>query len=132
VVATDGQRLTLGETTLTLHLTPGHTLGTISTLIPVRDGERRHIAAHWGGTAFNWVRNRAGYITPERSDRFWFDQYISPARRFRGSRPRPTPTSSCRITPISTARSRSWRRRLGAGPVTPIHPSLVQRPSRAS
>jgi L-ascorbate metabolism protein UlaG (beta-lactamase superfamily) len=30
VVATDGQRLTLGDTTLTLHFTPGHTLGTIS------------------------------------------------------------------------------------------------------
>ena len=38
IVATDGMRLTLGDTTLTLHLTPGHTLGTVSTLIPVRDG----------------------------------------------------------------------------------------------
>src|SRR5436853_467936 len=35
MVATDGQKLTRGETTLTLYLTPGHTLGTISTLIPV-------------------------------------------------------------------------------------------------
>src|SRR5499427_8506492 len=32
MTATDGQRLTLGDTTLTLYLTPGHTLGTISTL----------------------------------------------------------------------------------------------------
>src|SRR5579864_1993285 len=32
MVASDGQRLTLGDTTLTLYLTPGHTLGTISTL----------------------------------------------------------------------------------------------------
>ena len=37
MVATDGQKLTLGDTTLTLYLTPGHTLGTISTLIPVKD-----------------------------------------------------------------------------------------------
>jgi metallo-beta-lactamase class B len=83
VVATDGQRLTLGDTTLTLHLTPGHTLGTLSTLIPVRDGGRPHVAAYWGGTAFNWVTNRAGYITAERPDDFWFGRYIDSARRFR-------------------------------------------------
>src|SRR5579864_9376503 len=38
MVATDGQKLTLGNTTLTLYNTPGHTLGTLSTLIPVTDG----------------------------------------------------------------------------------------------
>jgi metallo-beta-lactamase class B len=82
-VATDGQRLTLGDTTLTLHLTPGHTLGTISTLIPVRDGAKRHVAAYWGGTAFNWVTNRAAYITAERPDSFWFTRYIESTQRFR-------------------------------------------------
>ena len=54
IVATDGYKLTLGDTTLTLTLTPGHTLGTISTLVPVRDGGRTHLAAAWGGTAFNF------------------------------------------------------------------------------
>jgi metallo-beta-lactamase class B len=83
LVATDGQKLTLGDTTLTLHITPGHTLGTISTLIPVLDGATRHVAAYWGGTAFNWVTNRAGYITPERPDSFWFNNYIQSAQRFR-------------------------------------------------
>ena len=37
MVATDGQKLTLGDTTLTLYITPGHTPGTISALIPVKD-----------------------------------------------------------------------------------------------
>ena len=83
LVATDGQRLTLGDTTLTLYLTPGHTLGTISSLIPVRDGSARHVAAYWGGTAFNWVTNRRTYITPERPDSFWFQRYIESAVRFR-------------------------------------------------
>lgn len=83
LVATDGQRLTLGDTTLTLHLTPGHTLGTISTFIPLRDGSARHVAAYWGGTAFNWVTNRRGYITPDRPDSFWFNHYIESAVRFR-------------------------------------------------
>src|ERR1700704_5408346 len=34
LVATDGQQLTLGDTTLTLHTTPGSKLGTLSKLIP--------------------------------------------------------------------------------------------------
>ncbi len=83
VVATDGQRLTLGDTTLTFYITPGHTLGTISTLIPVKDGRDQHLAAYWGGTAFNWVRGPANYITPERPARFWFNTYAGSARRFR-------------------------------------------------
>ena len=83
MVATDGMKLTLGDTTLTLYLTPGHTFGTISTLIPVKDNGRPHLAAEWGGTAFNWVAGPAAYITPERPARFWFETYSTSARRFR-------------------------------------------------
>lgn len=83
VVAKDGHEVTLGDTTLTLHLTPGHTLGTFSTIIPVRDGANRHTVAYWGGTAFNWLANRAGYITKDRPDAFWFNHYIDSARKFR-------------------------------------------------
>jgi metallo-beta-lactamase class B len=72
IVASDGQKLTLGDTTLTLYLTPGHTPGTISTLIPVKDNGRPHLMAAWGGTAFNFRR------TPEA-----FKIYISSAQRFR-------------------------------------------------
>jgi len=83
MVVTDGQRLTLGDTTLTLYLTPGHTLGTISTLIPVKDNGKPHLAAEWGGTGFNWLRSRATYITPDRPDKFWFETYLNSAERFR-------------------------------------------------
>jgi metallo-beta-lactamase class B len=84
IEATDGQKLTLGDTTLALHFTPGHTLGTISTIIPVKDGGTTHVAALWGGTGFNW-RNNGGrrYITPERPARFWYNNYARSARRFR-------------------------------------------------
>jgi metallo-beta-lactamase class B len=58
MVATDGMRLTLGDTTVTLYLTPGHTEGTISTVFPVRDGSRKHVVATWGGTLFNFGPNR--------------------------------------------------------------------------
>ncbi|ADJ48964.1 beta-lactamase class B [Amycolatopsis mediterranei S699] len=46
----DGQRLTLGDTTLTLHHTPGHTPGTVSPVIPLRANGRRHTGMLWGGT----------------------------------------------------------------------------------
>jgi len=63
MVATDGQKLTLGDTTLTMYLTPGHTPGTISTIIPVRDNGRPHVVAEWGGTGFNFT------VSPEKPRR---------------------------------------------------------------
>lgn len=48
---TDGQKLTLGSTTLTFYLTPGHTPGTISMLVPVTDNGRPHLLSFWGGSA---------------------------------------------------------------------------------
>jgi metallo-beta-lactamase class B len=51
--ATDGQKLTLGDTTVTLYITPGHTPGTISSLFPVRDKGTPHLAALWGGVGLN-------------------------------------------------------------------------------
>src|SRR5499427_5019606 len=82
MVATDGQKLTLGDTTLTLYITPGHTPGTISLLIPVKDGGQSHIVAQFGGTAFNWLRDKR-YITKDKSERIWFETYSSSVRRFR-------------------------------------------------
>lgn len=51
--ATDGEKLTLGDTTITIYITPGHTGGTISFLIPVKDHGVPHLAMEWGGTALN-------------------------------------------------------------------------------
>src|SRR5215472_8271748 len=57
LVATDGEKLTLGDTTIAIYNTPGHTLGTLSTIFPVTDHGVRHVVATWGGTAFNWMAN---------------------------------------------------------------------------
>ena len=46
--------LTLGDTSVTLVATPGHTEGTLSLLFPVFDKGRRHQAVLWGGTGFNF------------------------------------------------------------------------------
>jgi len=52
IFATDGYKLTLGDTTLTLYATPGHTPGTYSMIFPVYDHGTRHMAALWGGYGF--------------------------------------------------------------------------------
>ena len=74
LVASDGMELTLGDTTLTLYVTPGHTPGTISTLIPLRDGDSPHLGALWGGTAFGFGHYadpfEAVSIYRESADRF--------------------------------------------------------------
>jgi metallo-beta-lactamase class B len=53
VEAADGQKLTLGDTTLRLYITPGHTPGTISTLFPIKDHGTTHLVALWGGVGLN-------------------------------------------------------------------------------
>lgn len=49
MVVTDGQKLTLGDTTLTLYITPGHTPGTVSMIIPLKDNGQKHTALLLGG-----------------------------------------------------------------------------------
>ena len=71
LVAVDGQALTLGDTTVTLHVTPGHTPGTISPVFSVRDGGQPHTVAMWGGTGLN-------------ADRASLEQYVASAKRFAG------------------------------------------------
>jgi metallo-beta-lactamase class B len=73
MVATDGEKLSLGDTTLTLYLTPGHTLGTVSVLIPVKDHGEPHLVAEWGGTGFNFPHSRERFAT-----------YMASAARFGG------------------------------------------------
>ena len=50
---TDGQEFTFGGTTIKCVLTPGHTQGCMSFIIPVTDEGRPHNIALWGGTGLN-------------------------------------------------------------------------------
>jgi metallo-beta-lactamase class B len=70
IVASDGQKITLGDTTVTLVLTPGHTPGTVSMFFPVKDNGRTLTVAYSGGTAFNFVND-----VPH------FDTYINSQRK---------------------------------------------------
>jgi metallo-beta-lactamase class B len=69
MVATDGQKLTLGDVSVTMYLTPGHTPGTISSIFQVKDNGRSHTVALWGGTGLN-------------ADKATLTQYVESAKRF--------------------------------------------------
>jgi metallo-beta-lactamase class B len=74
IVATDGMRITLGETTVTIWSTPGHTAGTISFTFPVLDRGRRLNVVYSGGTALVFeshlpgpgIKNLQTYIESQR------------------------------------------------------------------
>ena len=53
IEATDGQKVTLGDMTVTLYILPGHTPGTISSVFTVKDHGTPHVAALWGGVGLN-------------------------------------------------------------------------------
>ena len=81
MVATDGMELTLGDTTLTLHITPGHTPGTVSTLVPLKDGNETHIGVLWGGINPSFERYGVRYYSSlEETFNTWADS----AGRMRG------------------------------------------------
>jgi metallo-beta-lactamase class B len=70
MVAADGQKLTVGDAVVTLVLTPGHTPGTVSMFLQVKDNGTPLTVAYSGGTAFNFVND-----VPH------FDTYINSQRK---------------------------------------------------
>ncbi len=70
IVAADGQKITLGDTSVTLIATPGHTPGTFSMLFDVKDNGTPLTVAYNGGTAFNFIND-----VPH------FDTYIASQRK---------------------------------------------------
>ena len=66
---TDGQKITLGDTTLTAVSTPGHTPGAYGLLFEVKDLGKPVTVAYASGTAFT------EYTRP------WFDQFIASQKK---------------------------------------------------
>jgi metallo-beta-lactamase class B len=60
-VGPEGTKITLGDTTVDVIATPGHTPGTLSFIFPVKDGGRSATVAYSGGTAFNFPRQAQAY-----------------------------------------------------------------------
>jgi metallo-beta-lactamase class B len=63
IVADDGQKITLGDTAVTLIATPGHTPGTLSMIFTVKDNGKPLTVAYSGGTAFNFPSTTANFDT---------------------------------------------------------------------
>jgi metallo-beta-lactamase class B len=59
----DGDKVTLGDTSIEVYQTPPHTPGAISLIIPLKDGNQRHTAAFWGGIGFNFPQSEQNYTT---------------------------------------------------------------------
>src|SRR6201999_2733756 len=70
IVATDGMKITVGNRTVTLYLTPGHTPGTISGVFDVKDRGKPLTVFYSGGTEFNFP-----------NDVEHFDQYLASVQR---------------------------------------------------
>jgi metallo-beta-lactamase class B len=70
IVASEGQKVTLGDGSVTIVPTPGHTPGTLSMTLQVKDQGRPLTVAYSGGTAFNFVND-----VPH------FDTYIASQRK---------------------------------------------------
>jgi metallo-beta-lactamase class B len=63
IVADDGQKITLGDASVTIFATPGHTPGTLSMLFTVKDNGKPLTVAYSGGTAFNFPSTEANFDT---------------------------------------------------------------------
>jgi metallo-beta-lactamase class B len=86
MVATDGQKLTLGDVTVTLYITPGHTPGTLSLIIEplwnrksVASDNERHVASIWGGTDLGIGRQGVQYY---KDGQTMLNTYIASFKRF--------------------------------------------------
>lgn len=73
IVVTDGQKITVGDTTITLMITPGHTPGTLAYLIPVKDR----------GKPLTVLMLSGANITPDRASLIAFDKALDAAKAAR-------------------------------------------------
>jgi metallo-beta-lactamase class B len=80
MVVTDGQKLTLGDTTLTLYVTPGNTPGTLSTVVPLKDGDRQHTGLMIGGRDWDAAEQGVEYFP---SEQVAIKTWIASANRLR-------------------------------------------------
>ena len=70
IVATDSMKIAVGNRSVTIYLTPGHTPGTISSVFQVHDNGKPLTVVYSGGTEFNFPND-----VPH------FDQYLASERR---------------------------------------------------
>jgi metallo-beta-lactamase class B len=66
MVIKDGQKVTLGDVTVTLYVTPGNSPGTLSMIIsPLKDGNQMHVGSHFAGRGFVVAQDGVQYFPNE-------------------------------------------------------------------
>lgn len=80
IVAKDGQKVTLGDTTVTIYSTPGSSADNLSLVFPVKDGAQRHMAGMIGGTTMNLIQ---GGIQVFPDNATMIKTYIASVKRFK-------------------------------------------------
>jgi metallo-beta-lactamase class B len=87
MVATDGQKVKLGDVTITMYITPGHTPGTLSLIIDgltnqksVHSDNQKHIASIWGGTDINLGKQGVQYYPDGQT---MMKTYVASVKRFK-------------------------------------------------
>ena len=66
MVISDGQKVTLGDVTVTLYVTPGNSPGTLSMIIsPLKDGNQKHVGSHFAGRGFVVAQDGVEYFPTE-------------------------------------------------------------------
>lgn len=76
LVLADGDVVTLGDTSITVRVTPGHTEGVLSLDFEVRDGDARHRAFTFGGVGLNFdgVPRTESYLDSVARIRAWHEE----------------------------------------------------------
>jgi metallo-beta-lactamase class B len=76
MVITDGQKVTLGDVTVTLYVTPGNSPGTLSMIIsPLKDGNQKHVGSHFAGRGFVVAQDGVQYFPTEADAmKIWAEQ----------------------------------------------------------
>jgi len=80
MVAYDGEKLTLGDTTITLYSTPTVTPGNLSVIIPLKDGSQRHMGGMLGGDYMRLVQEGVQLFPDMQA---MATTYIASAKRFK-------------------------------------------------
>jgi metallo-beta-lactamase class B len=80
IVAKDGQKLTLGDTTVTIYVTPMSSPGQLTVVMPLKDGNQQHVGIMIGGTTMNLIRSGVK-LYPDQAT--MFKQYIGSLERIK-------------------------------------------------
>lgn len=80
MVAKDGEKLTLGDTTVRMYFTPTSTPGSISLIFPLKEGNQRHLAGMLGGDLMRLVQEGVQLYPDMQTEA---KEYIGAVKRFK-------------------------------------------------